>query len=112
MLSRVSAPLNALLARGVAVMADDGVIELFLERQEVEEGGMVTISMRVAVHCPHCATAVAAASCWRCDGARTIDDLFSAWLAVRPGVADGTILHPSAQLPSVVRPVTFRVRRA
>ena len=40
----------------------------------------------------------------------TTDELFSAWLTIPPGVQDGTMLAPSAQLPGVVRPVTFRVR--
>lgn len=91
LLRRVSAPLDALLARGVARVGDDGVIELFLEGDEISEGGMVVISMRVPVR----------------EGG---DDVFSAWLAVRPGTQDGTILKPSAQLPNIVQPVSFRVR--
>lgn len=109
MLRRLSGPLNALLACGVARRAEDDVIELFLNAQEVSEGGMVTISMRVSVRCPACA-ADAAGSCARCGRGRTVDELFSAWLAVPPGVADGTVLIPSALLPGMVRPVSFRVR--
>jgi hypothetical protein len=41
----------------------------------------------------------------------TIEEPFSAWLAVRPGVADGTIMKPSALFPGALRPVSFRVRR-
>ena len=110
MLHRLSGPLNALLACGVARHAGGDVIELFLNDEEVSEGGMVTISMYVAIRCPGCA-AEAASSCARCGQKRTVDELFSAWLAVRPGVADGTVLTPSAMLPGMVRPVSFRVRR-
>jgi molecular chaperone DnaJ len=109
MLRRLCGPLDALLACGVVRRAEDDFIELFLNAQEVSEGGMVTISMRVPVHCPACAMD-AAGSCAQCGGRRTVDELFSAWLAVRPGVADGTVLIPSALLPGMVGPVSFRVR--
>jgi DnaJ-class molecular chaperone len=109
MLQRLSGPLNALLACGIARRAEGDVIELFLNAEEVSEGGMVTISMYVPVRCPACA-ADAAGSCARCGTKRAVNELFSAWLAVRPGVADGTILTPSALLPGMVRPVSFRVR--
>lgn len=33
----------------------------------------------------------------------------TAWLAVRPGVADGTVLEPSALIHGM-QPVSFRVR--
>ena len=39
------------------------------------------------------------------------DELFSAWLAIPPDVADGTLLRPSALLPGM-QPIAFRVRRA
>jgi len=109
MLQRLSGPLDGLLARGVARYADDDSIELYLDAEEASEGGMVTISMRVPVRCPACA-ADAAASCGICGTTRAVDELFSAWLAVPPGVADGTVLHPSALLRGMTRPVSFRVR--
>jgi molecular chaperone DnaJ len=109
MLQRLSGPLNALLACGVARRAASDVIELFLDEQEALDGGMVTISMRVPVRCPACA-ADAAATCARCGTKRTVNELFSAWLAVPPGVADGAVLIPSALLHGMIRPVSFRVR--
>jgi DnaJ-class molecular chaperone len=109
MLSRLTGSLDALLACGVARRAKGGTIELFLNAQEAAQGGMVTISMRVQVRCPEC-DAAKAASCDRCRARRTIEELFSAWLAVPPGVADGTLLAPSALLPGMVRPMSFRVR--
>jgi hypothetical protein len=39
-----------------------------------------------------------------------VEELFSAWLAVRPGAADGEVLAPSAELPGMVEPVRFRVK--
>lgn len=109
MLRRVGGSLKALLACGIARRANDEVIELFLTAQEASEGGMVTISMRVPVRCPACA-ADPATSCAKCGSKRTIDELFSAWLAVPPGVGDGAVLYPSALLPGMVRPVSFRMR--
>ena len=109
MLPRVSGTLTQLLACGVARHAEDGVIELSLNAREAAEGGMVSVSMRVPIHCPACG-ADATGPCDRCGTKRTLDEVFSAWLAVPPGVADGAVLIPSALLPGMVRPVSFRVR--
>ena len=109
MLHRLSGPLGGLLAGGIARRVDAEVIELFLTEQEASEGGMASIAMRVPVYCPACA-ASASGHCARCGSKRTVDELFSAWLAVRPGVSDGAVLNPSALLPGMVRPVSFRVR--
>jgi molecular chaperone DnaJ len=109
MLQRLCGPLSTLLACGVARRGEDEVIELFLSAEEVAEGGMATISMRVPVHCPACATH-AQGACARCGTRRTIDELYSAWLSIRPGVADGAVLRPSVPLRGMVRPVSFRVR--
>jgi len=109
MLVRLTGSLEALLACGIARRAGGDVIELFLNPQEAAQGGMVTISMRVQIRCREC-EGLGAASCVRCGARRTVDELFSAWLAVRPGLADGTLLAPSALLRGMVRPVSFRIR--
>jgi DnaJ-class molecular chaperone len=70
---------------------------------------MVTVAMRVPVRCQACA-ADANCPCHRCAGTRVVDELFSAWLAVPPGVNDGEILPPSAYLPGMMQRVLFRVR--
>lgn len=111
LLTRLCRPFQALLAMGIARRAEDDVIELFLDAEEAAQGGMVHIAMRVPVRCPACA-ADRAAACAHCGSRGSVEDLFSAWLAVRPGVADGALLSPSAQLPNVLRPVSFRVRLA
>ncbi|HEY5946511.1 MAG TPA: DnaJ domain-containing protein [Kofleriaceae bacterium] len=109
MLRRLCGPMNALLARGVARFVADDLIDLVLEPQELEEGGMITISMRVPVRCAACATSPTT-SCPQCGGTRTVEELYSAWLAVRPGATEGTILTPSARLPDMIHPVSFRIR--
>lgn len=108
MLRRLSGNLKGLLASGFARYAADDLIELFLTAQEAAEGGMITIAMRVRARCPACASD-AAQSCATCRSTRMIDELYSAWLAVPPGVIDGAILKPSALLPGMV-PISFRVR--
>jgi DnaJ-class molecular chaperone len=110
MLSRLSGPLKSLLACGVARRAEAHVIDLMLDAQEAEEGGMVTLSMRVPIRCSACSEDTAA-SCPRCKGTRAVEDLFSAWLSVPPGVAHGTLLSPSAQMRGMLHPVSFRVCR-
>jgi hypothetical protein len=108
-LPRLCGPLNALFARGVARRAEGAIIELLLDPREASEGGMVSISMRVLIHCPRCSPD-ATRPCDRCEDRRTFDEAFSAWLAVPPGVADGALLLPSALLPGMIHPVSFRVR--
>jgi len=111
MLARLCGSLKVLLSCGVARYAEGDIIELFLSAREAAQGGMITISMRVPVRCPACGTRDArAASCARCEGQGTVEELFSAWLAVPPEVADGAILLPSALLPGMIRRVRFRTR--
>jgi hypothetical protein len=88
-LRRLWGPLNALMACGVARRVADDLIELQVLPEEAAAGGIVSISMRVPV--------------------AGRDELFSAWLSVPPGVADGTVLAPSVLLRGM-RPVRFRLR--
>jgi molecular chaperone DnaJ len=108
-LSRLSGPLNGLIARGIARWAESDVIELSLDAQEEAAGGMVEISLRVPIRCPVC-SATAITECSRCRNSGAIEELFSAWLAVRPGVPEGARLTPSAWLPGMLQRVYFRVR--
>jgi DnaJ-class molecular chaperone len=108
MLSRVSGPLNALLACGVARWVNRNVLELILRAAEAMQGGMVAISMRVPVTCRKCAGR--GAGCAPCNGRGTTEELFSAWLAVPPDTVDGAVLLPSELLPGMVHPVRFQIR--
>ena len=109
MLSRVSKPLHLLEMLGAVRYDRPGFITLVLRPDEAAQGGMVQIAMRVDVWCPACAGAGSVAPCVRCLGRRTVEELFSAWLAVPPGVAEGDVLTPSEQLAGVVEPVRFCV---
>jgi hypothetical protein len=112
MLWRVTGPLQSLLARGVARPLASGMMELFLDDEEATQGGMMMISMPVEVRCPSCRDGVPATPCARCAGARQVTELYSAWLAVPPGIPDGTVLAPSVDLPGMIRRPEFFVRRA
>ena len=113
MLSRLCAHLNTLLATGAAWLDESnlGLITLVLSPNEAAQGGMVTIPMWVDITCPHCGPAPTA-PCTRCGATRTTKELYSAWLAIPPGVKEGELLTPSAELPGMLRPVRFRVQHA
>jgi hypothetical protein len=110
MLSRLSGSLTSLLACGAARLDEPDLITLVLRADEAAQGGMATISMRVELWCPDCAAPERSAGCARCGGRRTVDELFSAWLAVPPGATAGEVLAPSVDLPGMIEPVRFRVR--
>jgi hypothetical protein len=99
------------LVCGIARHAEAGVIELTLTSEEAAQGGMIEIAMRVQVHCPACA-GDRTGPCAKCGMKRTLDDLYAAWLAVPPEAFDGELLIPSALLPGMVQPVSFRIRIA
>ena len=108
MLSRLSKPLHVLEMSGAVRYDRPGFITLLLRPEEAAQGGMVQIAMRVDVRCRACG-GVPNAACVRCLGRRAVQELFSAWLAVPPGVAEGEVLIPSEQLTGVVEPVRFSV---
>lgn len=108
-LHRLSGHLNSLLACGVARELGNDVIEIFPNAHEAATGGMIRISLQVPIRCPACA-GNPRASCQHCANTRTIEELFSAWLALPPSVTDGTILAPSAVLRGMLHPITFRIR--
>jgi hypothetical protein len=112
MISRLCKHFSALITTGAARIDDDGLITLVLRDDEAAQGGMITIPMNVELWCPQCAAqppSARAAACPRCGGTRTVPELFSAWLAVPPGVKSGDVLTPSVELPGMVDPVRFRV---
>ena len=91
-LGRLCGNIKGLLACGIARYAGNDIIELFLNEDEATTGGMVSIAMRVQT--------------------RSGEELFTAWLAVPPGVNDGEILPPSVLLPGMITRVLFRARLA
>jgi DnaJ-class molecular chaperone len=109
MLSRLCRPIASLLATGAARYDEPGFITLVFRRAEAAQGGMISIPMPVQLWCPDCSKHKSPAACARCAGRRVIDELFSAWLAVPPGISAGEVLTPSVELPGMVEAVRFRV---
>jgi hypothetical protein len=119
MLERVCGQINTLLACGMAREENDGAITLVLRDAERAQGGMITIAMNVEIWCPHCtvqdgdtlhkAERNRATTCPKCAGRGRMNQLFSAWLAVPPGVVSGTALHPTVTLDGMIEQVKFRV---
>ena len=110
MLSRLTGPLESLTACGVARQIAPDLIELYLDESDAAQGGMAMIAMNVDIRCPNCSEDLAAASCGRCEGSGKVRERFSAWLAIPPGVSDGTLLTPSTPLKGMIAPVVFRTR--
>ena len=110
MLERLCAHLNTLVSCGAAEVGRDGVITLVLREEEAAGGGMVTIPMYVEVRCPQCSGETPAPSCAGCGGTGKTEVLFSAWLAIKPGMRTGEPLDPTVQMKGVITPVKFRLR--
>lgn len=109
MLSRLCRPIALLLITGAARYDEPGFITLVFRQAEAAQGGMITIPMPVQVWCPACSKNSPNSACARCGGRRVVDELFSAWLAVPPGITSGEVLTPSVELPGMVEAVRFRV---
>ena len=110
MLRRLTGHLSALVARGAAHLDEPGFITLMLNDREAAEGGMATIALWVDLRCPDCRSNTPAPACRRCGGTGVVQELYSAWLAIRPGATAGEVLNPSAQFPGVLEPVRFPVQ--
>jgi molecular chaperone DnaJ/curved DNA-binding protein len=112
MLKRLTGNLVSLLARGAAHLDEPGYITLILRQAEAATGGMAMVALPVEIRCPACATKPHATPCTRCRGTRIVEELFSAWLTIPPGVTAGQTLAPSVELPGTIDPVRFRVHLA
>src|SRR5207253_1970443 len=110
MIKRLTGNLASLLARGAAHLDEPGFITLVLRQAEAAQGGMAMVALTVDIHCPDCAAKDRSATCPRCNGRRTVEELFSAWLTIPPAVSAGTVLAPSVELPGTIDPVRFRIR--
>ena len=72
LLPRLSGPLDALMARGVAYRERGNLIALNLRPEEAAQGGIASISMPVDIRCPDCTRRVRPAGCARCAGRRAL----------------------------------------
>jgi molecular chaperone DnaJ len=111
LLTRLSGPLNSLIACGIARREEDGTIELRLSEEDLLQGGYATISTRARISCRACGgSAERRASCQQCQGEGTALELVSAWLTIPPQVTDGTVLSVSVDPRLATAPLKFRLR--
>src|SRR5580765_4009553 len=73
-LSRLSGPLDALTAAGVAALDRDGILELRLSAAEAASGGTAVVGMALDVPCPTCGGIARPGGVWcrRCEYAGEI----------------------------------------
>jgi hypothetical protein len=109
LLSRLTGPLEALMARGVAYRERGNLIALNLQPEEAAQGGIAVISMPVDTRCTEC-PGPRPAPCERCGGGGIMRDLLAAWLTIPRQVTDGAILAAPVDLvPGAIAIVRFRV---
>ena len=91
LLSRVSGPLDALVAAGVAAIDRNGVLELRLLAAEAASGGTAVITMPLAVACPTCGGVARPGGVWcvRCDHAGEVTVPVSVQIRIPEGVRAG-----------------------
>jgi DnaJ-class molecular chaperone len=114
LIARLAGSLEALIARGAARRADDGIIELLLTSDEVARGGTAALGVWVQVPCPTCGGCAQVGSIWcvRCEFAGTVPDEVTACIALPAEVADGaTFSVRFDELAEEAPPLRVRVRR-
>jgi DnaJ-class molecular chaperone len=110
LLSRLSGPLNSLIACGVVRKCEDGTFELHLSEEESRQGGYATISMYARLSCKACGGKEPdRASCPQCKGEGASLELVSAWITLPPNLPDGTVLTISVSSRMVTPPFKFRI---
>jgi len=93
LLSRVSGPLDALVAAGVAAVDPDGTLELRLSAAEAASGGTAAVTMPLAVPCPTCGGIARPGGVWcrRCEYAGEITAPVRIRIQIPPAARHGAI---------------------
>jgi len=93
LLSRVSGPLETLVASGVAAVDRDGVLELRLSAAEATSGGTAVVTMSLQVPCPTCGGIARRGGVWcrRCEYAGEITAPVKVRVQIPPAVRHGAI---------------------
>jgi molecular chaperone DnaJ len=92
-LSRLSGPVEALVAAGVAAVDRDGVLELRLSPAEAASGGTAVVAMELCVPCPTCGGIARAGGVWcvRCEYAGEVKMTVSVQIRIPPAARDGAM---------------------
>jgi molecular chaperone DnaJ len=93
LLSRVSGPLETLVAAGVAAVDGDGIVELRLSATEAASGGTAVVTMSLAVPCPTCGGIARRGGVWcrRCEYAGEITAPTKIRIQIPPAARHGAI---------------------
>jgi hypothetical protein len=91
LLSRVSGPLETLVAAGVAAVDAEGVVELRLTAAEAASGGTAVITMSLRVPCPTCGGVARPGGVWcaRCAHAGEITAPVPVQIRIPPAARAG-----------------------
>jgi molecular chaperone DnaJ len=93
LLSRVSGPLDTLVASGVAAVGSDGTVELRLSAAEAERGGTAVVTMPLVVPCPTCGGIARRGGVWccRCEYAGETTADVKVRIQIPPAVRHGAV---------------------
>ena len=107
-LSRLSGPLEKLVAAGVAAIDGDGIVELRMTAAEAARGGTAVITMPLVVPCPTCGGIARPGGVWcrRCEYAGEINADVSVHVQIPQDVRHGAVtvgLSSAGGRPPAVR---------
>jgi molecular chaperone DnaJ len=93
LISRLSGPIDKLVAAGVAVVDTDGVLELRLSAAEAASGGTVLVTMPLPVPCPTCGGIARRGGVWcrRCEYAGEVTSPVAIRIQIPPAARHGAI---------------------
>jgi molecular chaperone DnaJ len=93
LLSRLSGPIDALVAAGVAAIDRDGTVELRLSVAEAATGGTAVVTTPLRVPCPTCGGIARPGGVWclRCDYAGEVTADVKVRIQIPPAARDGAI---------------------
>jgi molecular chaperone DnaJ len=93
LLSRLSGPLDRLIAAGVAAVDGKGTLELRLSVAEAASGGTAVVAMPLVVPCPTCGGIARPRGVWcrRCEYAGEITSDVSVHIQIPPDARNGAV---------------------
>jgi molecular chaperone DnaJ len=106
---RLSGDLQYALRSGGVRLLDDGAVELRLQGDEAQTGGVATLTFETDIVCRRCG-AIPGTGCEQCANTGRERERVSFWLTLPAGIVDGTVLHPSIAPLKLPRPIDFIVR--
>jgi len=113
LLSRVSGPLDALIAAGAAALDGNGVLELRLSADEAARGGTAVVSMPLCIPCPTCGGIARHGGVWcrRCEYAGEITMPVSVHIQIPPEARHGAVTVGISSVGGKPPPVRLAIAR-